>query len=128
MRSTMVTETPSNYHNNNVNKYLTDSNMESNTVWATDAKITSASSLLSTDIYVYSTSGSNSNGVIHYDCLRYPEFFSLDTFTHSRIYLQILANDHLIVCVCVCILDFSCSFESYYCNVCSVTVYSDVQH
>lgn len=94
MRNSSVTTKLSKYLDTNVNEYLEESNMDCNSVWATDAEILGAASLLDTDICVFSKCGTDSRGVTKFNWLRYPASLSLDKKSKYAIYLNNLTNEH----------------------------------
>lgn len=66
--------------------------MNCNAVWATDAEIMGAASLLQTDIHVYSRVPTKTG--VKYAWLRYPAGFKFSQKTNNGLYLQNLYNDH----------------------------------
>jgi hypothetical protein len=76
------------YLNGNMKKYLNDSNMLMDGVWATDAEILATASLLKTDILVHTSYGCDGK-----KWLRYPASFSLDMTSQDVILLE-HSNEH----------------------------------
>ena len=87
-----VCEKLSNYLNQPVNEYIASSKMENPCVWATDAEIMAAASLLGTDIVVYYKVGKKMQW------LTYPASFNIGDTTVTAIYL-VNRNNHFDVVI-----------------------------
>ena len=86
-----LSETLRKYLSQTVANYVSESTIDSNSVWATEAEILATANLIQHDIVVYEKSGDSM------EWLTYPASFTLTNTTETALYLENLAKHFNVV-------------------------------